>query len=101
MKIKFLKDFEARTAANGVQLIVAGRVVELEEYKASRLIDAGVAKPVDVVPRFNSKSRPYIDIQGRLVIPGDCPRKYRYWSGGQSVRDTMKEISKERSSESL
>lgn len=95
MKIEFLTDFEARTTT-GVQLIAAGRVVDLGEDKANRLIAAGVAKAVISEPRFNPDALPYIDNRGRLVIPFDCPPKYRYWAGGQSVRDTLKEIFEER-----
>jgi hypothetical protein len=95
MKIEFLTDFEARTTT-GVQLIAAGRVVDLDEDKANRLIAAGVAKAIDAVPLYNPNALPYIDNRGRLVIPFDCPPKYRYWAGGQSVRDTLKEIFEER-----
>lgn len=95
MKIEFLTDFEARTTT-GVQLISAGRVVDLEENKANRLISAGVAKVVVFSPSFNPEALPYIDNRGRLIIPFDSPPKYRYWSGGQSVRDTLKEIIEKR-----
>lgn len=95
MKIEFVTDFEARTTT-GVQLIVAGRVVDLAEDKALKLIDAGVAKAVAATPRFNPDALPYIDNRGRLVIPFDCPPKFRYWAGGQSVKETLKEIFDER-----
>lgn len=95
MKIEFMTDFEARTAS-GVQFIAAGRVLDLAEDKACRLVSAGVAKSVNAEPAFNPCSLPYIDNRGRLVIPYDCPMKYRYWAGGQSVRETLKEIFEER-----
>jgi hypothetical protein len=95
MKIEFITDFEARTTT-GVQLIAAGRIVELAEDKALKLIDAGVAKAVAALPRFNPAALPYIDNRGRLVIPFDCPPKFRYWAGGQSVKETLKEIFEER-----
>jgi hypothetical protein len=95
MKIEFLTDFEARTTT-GVQLIASGRVVDLVDDKAVKLIDAGVARAVKCVPVFNPDSLPYVDNRGRLVIPFDCPPKYRYWSGGQSVKETLKELVGER-----
>lgn len=95
MKIEFIKDFEARTTA-GTRTIGAGTVLDLGEDKAGKLVAAGVARAVISEPRFNPDALPYIDNRGRLVIPFDCPPKYRYWAGGQSVRDTLKEIFEER-----
>lgn len=95
MKIEFLKEFEARTTT-GSRTIAAGTVLDLGEDKAVKLIAAGVAKAAAEGPSFNPDSLPYIDNRGRLVIPFDCPPKYRYWAGGQSVRDTLKEIFEER-----
>ena len=37
-------------------------------------------------------SLPYLDAQGNLVLSLDCPRKFRWWAGGQSVEQTMKEL---------
>lgn len=95
MKIEFLKEFEARTTT-GTRTIAAGTVLELGEDKAVKLIAAGVAKAAAETPSFNPDSLPYIDNRGRLVIPFDCPPKYRYWAGGQSIKDTLKEIFDER-----
>ena len=94
MKVEFLKEFEAKTTA-GTRTIAAGTVLDLGEEKARKLIAAGVARVAEAVP-FNPDSLPYLDNRGRLVIPFDCPPKYRYWAGGQSVRDTLKEIFEER-----
>lgn len=95
MKIEFLKEFEARTTT-GSRTIAAGTVLDLGEDKAVKLIAAGVAKVADVGPSFNPDSLPYIDNRGRLVIPFDCPPKYRYWAGGQSVKETLKGLFEER-----
>jgi len=35
---------------------------------------------------------PFLDDQGRLRIPLDADEKYRYWSGGQSVFETLLEL---------
>lgn len=94
MKVQFLQDYEAKTAT-GSRTIAAGTVLDLEEGKALRLIKAGLAKVVQDVS-FNPDSRPYLDQRGRLVIPFDCPPKYRYWQGGQSLAETLKEIFEER-----
>ena len=94
MKVQFLQDYEAKTAT-GSRTIAAGTVLDLEEGKALRLIKAGLAKVVQEVS-FNPDSRPYLDQRGRLVIPFDCPPKYRYWQGGQSLAETLKEIFEER-----
>ncbi len=38
------------------------------------------------------RDKPYIDIDGGLVIPFASDSKYHWWAGGQSVEDTLKEI---------
>ena len=38
------------------------------------------------------KAFPYLDAQGCLVLPLDCPRKFRWWAGGQRVEQTIREI---------
>ncbi len=44
-----------------------------------------------VVLLRSKKSRPYIS-KGCLVIPFNSPKKYRFWDGGQSVLETLKEL---------
>jgi len=94
MKVEFLRDFEARTTAGG-RTIAAGTVLDLAEEKAGKLIAAGIVKVVEPVS-FNPAALPYLDQRGRLVIPFDCPPKYRYWAGGQAVRETLRELFEER-----
>lgn len=36
--------------------------------------------------------KPYINIQGDLVIPFDSDPKYHWWNGGQSVHKTLLEL---------
>lgn len=38
------------------------------------------------------RDRPFIDSDGGLVIPFDSDKRYHWWSGGQSVEETLKEI---------
>lgn len=94
MKVEFLQDFEARTTT-GTRAIAAGTVLDLAEDKASKLLAAGIVKVIESVP-FNPASLPYLDQRGRLVIPFDCPPKYRYWAGGQTVQETLRELFEER-----
>jgi len=94
MKIEFLKDFEAKTAS-GSRTIVAGTVLDLADDKAGKLLAVGIAKAVDSIP-FDPTSLPYLDQRGRLVIPFNCPPKYRYWAGGQTVQETLRELFEER-----
>lgn len=94
MKVEFLKEFEAKTVS-GSKIISPGTVLDLEESKAKKLISGGIAKEFKPV-HVNPESIPYLDNRGRLVIPFDCPLKYRYWAGGQSVKTTLKEIFDER-----
>lgn len=49
---------------------------------------ARIAAPV---PR-EKRDRPFIDNDGGLVIPFESDSRYRWWAGGQSVEETMKEI---------
>ena len=35
---------------------------------------------------------PALDSRGALVLPLNCPLKYRWWAGGQSVEQTLKEL---------
>lgn len=94
MKVEFLQDFEAKTTT-GTRAIAAGTVLDLSEEKAGKLLAAGVVKIVEPAS-FNPAALPYLDQRGRLVIPFDCPPKYRYWAGGQSVRETLRELFEER-----
>lgn len=41
----------------------------------------------------NPAALPFLDGQGNLVLPLDCPRRFRWWvPGGQSVMTTIKEL---------
>jgi len=35
---------------------------------------------------------PYLNEKQELVIPADAPPKYRYWNGGQSLKETLIEM---------
>ena len=37
-------------------------------------------------------SKPYLTETGELIIPSDSPVVYRWWNGGQSVKETLEEL---------
>ena len=39
------------------------------------------------------EARPYLDSQGHLVLPMNCPMKWRWWQGGQGAGQTRRELS--------
>jgi len=41
---------------------------------------------------MTTKSTPYIDNSGAIVIPFHADQKYHYWNGGQSMADTLMEL---------
>jgi hypothetical protein len=43
-------------------------------------------------PPTNNTTTPYLDEQGNLVIPYDCPDNYKFWLGGQSISETVAEL---------
>ncbi len=49
MRIKFLKEFAARTADGGRRLIEPETVLELTDEKGSRLVAAGIAMDLDAL----------------------------------------------------
>ena len=88
MKITLLQDFTAQTT-NGPRLLPAGKTLDLSPDKAAALIAAEIAEPADL-------PRPYLDKAGELVIPVNAPARFKWWSGGQSVNETLKELYEER-----
>ena len=37
-------------------------------------------------------SSPFINDRGELIIPTNCHPRFRWWNGGQSIRETLREI---------
>lgn len=37
-------------------------------------------------------SLPYLDDNGNLVIPFNSDKKYHWWNGGQSTKETVNEL---------
>lgn len=88
MKVNFLRDYSAKTP-QGSRPIPAGTLLDLAPDKAAALIAAGIAEPAYGPP-------PHLDRFGKLVIPLDCPPRFRWWQGGQSVAETVRELFEER-----
>jgi len=40
----------------------------------------------------SARARPYLTPRGELIVPLNAPSKYHWWSGGQSVRATLREL---------
>jgi hypothetical protein len=95
MKVEFLIGYEARTKT-GIRTITVGTVLDLGDDKARPLIGAGIVKKVYEHPSLNPDARPYLDARNSLVIPCDAPPRYRWWQGGQSVEETLRELFEER-----
>jgi hypothetical protein len=36
--------------------------------------------------------RPHVNARGELIIPCEAAPHYRWWSGGQSIRETLQEL---------
>ena len=88
MKIILLKDFTAQTT-EGARLLPAGKILDLNEEKAAALIAAEIAEPANL-------PRPYLDRYGELVIPVNAPGRFKWWAGGQSASETLRELYEER-----
>jgi hypothetical protein len=37
-------------------------------------------------------TQPHINPQGELIIPFNSDRRYHWWAGGQSIRETLREL---------
>ena len=37
-------------------------------------------------------SKPYLTETGELIISSDAPVEYKWWDGGQSVKETLEEL---------
>ena len=91
MKITLLKDFTAQTT-EGPHKLPAGKILDLSEDKAAALIAAEIAERADL-------PGPYLNQYEQLVIPMNCPTRYKWWTGGQSVAATLQELHEERTTE--
>ena len=88
-----------------IKVFLAGSVIKLPEKSAQMFIQQGKIEPVfkpvnDLNERMaivgeNCEPRqvkPFVTHFGVLVIPYNSNKKYRYWAGGQSICDTLREL---------
>ncbi len=40
----------------------------------------------------NTEQIPYLTENGELIISSNAPGKYKWWDGGQSVKETLDEL---------
>lgn len=83
MTYKVLAPFKARTKEKGPVTIEPGQTVKLSGDMARRLMEEGKVEPLP---------RPTLDPQGDPRIPMNSAPPYRWWAGGQSVKETEEEV---------
>ena len=64
--------------------IPCGQIIECSPDKAAGLIAEGTLVPL---------KEPFIKEDGDLVIPFDSDPRYHWWRGGQSINETINELS--------
>ena len=77
MKFEVSENLILKTDKGNIELR-KGQIVEMRPEQAGKLGDK--IKPL-----------PYVTDYGSLVIPCNSPERFRWWQGGQSVCDTLKE----------
>ena len=45
-----------------------------------------------LVVALKQRRAPYLNDREELIIPCDAEPKYRWWAGGQSIRETLREL---------
>lgn len=69
------------------------KLIEFGESVPSVLSSPVEAESETAVPSVPSSERmPYLLPSGNVIIPFDCPPKYRWWAGGQSRAETQAEL---------
>jgi hypothetical protein len=60
---------------------------------ADNVTESASEKKEQVEPQVQSEQcKPHIDGSGNLVIPALGPEKYHWWSGGQTIEQTLIEL---------
>lgn len=89
---------EARSAglklrADGDRLVIRGP--KSAEPIAKALLD----RKAEILPFLRELpapvaplSSPHINARGEIIIPFECDPKYHWWAGGQSIRETLREL---------
>ena len=68
----------------------AGGVIHIHVGEQREDEEAAAGQPLTWLA--DPKALPYLDAQGNLVLPMNTPKRFRWWAGGQSVEQTMKEL---------
>ncbi len=74
--------------ADGGDLVLKGQTQELPENVRAELI----RKKDSLLQHLQHLRKPFIDQTGNLHIPLNCPLRYRWWQGGQPVKQTLAEL---------
>ncbi|SRR6266496_52571 len=77
---------------------VRDHLVKLKQYER-KTRGKGTGKEntpetTEEVDEEDPKALPYLDATGELRIPFNCPKKYRWWQGGQTISETLAELTK-------
>jgi len=40
----------------------------------------------------STEQMPYLTENGELIISSNAPAKYKWWNGGQSIKETLEEL---------
>ena len=88
MKYEVIDNFKVKTTL-GIREFTKGQIIPVHSSKVTMLIEKEKIKPI----------LPYLS-SGYPVIPFDCDPKYHYWCGGQSVQETINELTELTSTES-
>ncbi|OHB51225.1 MAG: hypothetical protein A2099_05810 [Planctomycetes bacterium GWF2_39_10] len=80
MVFQVLRNFKLKTS-KGVLELYEGQTLKAQPEKVIKFVESGKLQPL-----------PYVTDYGSLIIPHNSNRRYHYWSKGQSVCDTLKEL---------
>jgi hypothetical protein len=87
-----------RAASHGVSFVPGARdrlTVRAPAPPPKRLRNQLKKYKAEILARLRVRQTgppPHIDAAGVLVIPFDCPEKYHWWNGGQTVLETLTEL---------
>ena len=81
----------------GVRLSLVGDRIKAErpgglDDEVRDLIRSNKSQIIPFLRRRPGYSKPYIDVNGDLVIPFDCEPRFKWWTGGQPVYETLLEL---------
>jgi hypothetical protein len=89
-----LYNYERTLRTPQLSLVLQQEDSEIEKYKKHiyKDFDEGV-RCVRGLPEERKERLPYLTQSGDLVIPFDSPERYHWWKSGQSVKETLAELS--------